>query len=598
MTPTPALRRSAARTLLRLWPLIRPVRVHMITAVCAAVFATGASLTIPLVLKWMVDGPVSTGDLAGVWAGGAVLLLMGGAEAVLAGLRRWVLARPLARVEASFRALLHARLQRVPMAFHDRWSSGQLLSRVTSDLNQIRMFLSFPLMYLVVNGTTILGGYAILLAQRWTLGMVLLAPVVPLLVLCAVFESRYLVASLRAQDQSGDLATAVEESVLGIRIIKGFGRQRHQIDTLVGLAGRIRDTELDKARQLAVVRAASALLPELALGAALVIGVAQVAGGDLSAGTLVAFLTTALALRWPVESIGSLLAMGNEAAAATQRCFEVLDEPEEGEREPKPTAVTTTRTGPGELVFEGVEFRYPDALAGSPPVLRGVDLRVRAGETVAVVGATGCGKTTLTALVTRMHDPTGGRILLDGVDITDMPRERLRTEVAVAFEEATLFATTVADNVLLGGDGLGEADMWSALEVAQAAAFVAALPQGARTEVGERGSRLSGGQRQRLALSRAIIARPRYLVLDDFLSALDIRTEVLVEAALHDVLADTTALVIAHRPSTVLLADRVALLSGGRIAAVGTHRQLLRENTEYADLMGSGPQLRGGGDDR
>ncbi|MEY8042322.1 ABC transporter ATP-binding protein [Saccharopolyspora cebuensis] len=598
------------RTLLRLWPFVRPVRSRLFTSVFVGVLASCTGLVIPLVLKWMVDGPVTGGDSAGVWLGGCYLLLLGGAEAGLSGLRRWLVARPLAGVEASLRNALYQRVQRLPMSFHDRWTSGQLLSRGTTDLNQIRSFLTFPLTYLVVNGATIVVGFVILLWQRWTLGLTLLIPVLVLLALCSVFEVRYLVASRQAQDHVGDLTTVVEESVLGIRIIKGFGRHRSQARAFASLARQVRTAELRKARLLAAIWAVSTALPELAIGAALVLGAVQVANGGLSAGTLVAFLSTALALRWPTESIGSLLAMSNEAAAATERYFEVMDQrtEQEGIGAAKTTRAapgmsvaageTTDRiargatapgkgggTEPGELAFEGAEFRYPDSPQDAPAALRGVDLQVRPGETMALVGATGSGKTTLTALVPRLYDATGGRILLDGRDITSLTREELRALVAVAFEEATLFSATVAENVLMGREGLRKADLLRALEIARAHEFVSALPHGLRTQVGEQGLTLSGGQRQRLALARAVAARPRYLILDDPLSALDIRTEAMVETALRRILADTTALVVAHRPSTVLLADRVALLSQGRIAAVGTHHELLRNNAEYAALM-------------
>jgi ATP-binding cassette subfamily B protein len=239
----------------------------------------------------------------------------------------------------------------------------------------------------------------------------------------------------------------------------------------------------------------------------------------------------------------------------------------------------------GGLRFEGVRFAYPDAPASSPPVIDGVDLHVRAGETMALVGATGSGKTTLTALVPRLHEASGGRILLDGTDVGTLSRAELRARVAVAFEEPTLFSASVRENVLMGSEDAADEDVRRALRVAQADGFVTALPHGLDTEVGEQGLSLSGGQRQRLALARAVVGRPRFLVLDDPLSALDVHTEAAVEAALREVLASTTALVVAHRPSTVLLADRVALLSNGRIAAVGSHHELLRDSPEYAALM-------------
>ncbi|MFF6953687.1 ABC transporter ATP-binding protein [Streptomyces iakyrus] len=598
-TPAPAQDRSAVRTLLRLWPYVRPVRARLFGAASVAIVASCVGLVIPLALKWMVDGPIADRDPAGVWLGALFLLLLGFTEALLFGLRRWLVARPLSHVEASMRAALYRHLQRLPVAFHDRWASGQLLSRGTTDLMLLRMFLAFPLTFLLVNGVTILVGVIIMLLQDWTLGLVILGPAVPVMVTCVIFERRYAKLARRAQDQVGDLTTVVEESVLGIRIIKGFGRHRSQERAFRDLSKTLRGTELRKARLLATIWGVIVTLPEVAIGAALVVGVVQVADGVLSAGTLVAFLSTALALRWPVESIGFLLAMSQEAATATERYFEVMDAEVEGAADAPaataPDSDTGTGSGTGQggtgqvrdrgLRFHDVRFRYPDAPPDSPPVLQHIDLHIRPGESMALVGATGSGKTTLTALIPRLYELTSGRITLDGVDITGLSREALRAKVAVAFEEPTLFSASVGDNVLMGAkDTAGHADLERALAVAQAG-FVHSLPQGTDTPVGEQGLSLSGGQRQRLALARAVVAQPEFLVLDDPLSALDVHTEAAVEAALRQVLADTTALIVAHRPSTVLLADRVALLSGGRIAAVGTHHELLRTNAEYAHLM-------------
>ncbi|MCT7351089.1 ABC transporter ATP-binding protein/permease [Streptomyces sp. 15-116A] len=614
--PAAEQNRSTVRTLLRLWPYVRPVRVRLFTAAFVAILASCIGLVIPLVLKWMVDGPIADRDPAGVWLGALYLLLLGLAEALLFGFRRWLVARPLSRVEAEMRADLYRHLQRLPVAFHDRWPSGQLLSRGTTDLMLLRMFLAFPLTFLLVNSVTIIVGVIIMLAQDWTLGLVILVPAVPVLVTCVIFEKRYSKAARAAQDQVGDLTTVVEESVLGIRIIKGFGRHRSQARAFRELSGKLRGTELHKARLLATILGVIVTLPEVAIGAALVLGCVQVADGKLSAGTLVAFLSTALALRWPVDSIGFLLAMSQEAATATERYFEVMDEAPEstvavaaGSRAAGAMGVpplersrewgrvgaaaprsAEQRTPPpahnnAGLRFENVTFRYPDAPSGSRPVLDRIDLHIRPGESLALVGATGSGKTTLTALVPRLHEVTSGRITLDGEDITAMSREELRSRVAVAFEEPTLFSATVSENVLMGA---GEDELERALGVAQAD-FVHALPDGVHTQVGEQGLSLSGGQRQRLALARAVVGRPDFLVLDDPLSALDVHTEAAVEAALRRVLADTTALIVAHRPSTVLLADRVALLSGGRITAVGTHHELLHNSPEYAHLMAAEP---------
>ena len=349
------------RTLLRLWPYVIPVRTRMAGAALVAIVASCLGLVFPLVLKWMVDGPVKDRDTGGIWLGALWLLLLGLAEAGLFGFRRWLVARPLAGVEAAMRADLYRHVQRLPVAFHDRWPSGQLLSRGTTDLMLVRMFLTFPLTFLLVNGVTILVGFVILLKQQWSLGLVLLVPVVPLVILCSVFETKYSLVARRAQDQVGDLTTVVEEGVLGIRIIKGFGRHRSQSLAFRELTGKLRTTELGKAGLLASIWALITTIPEIAIGAALVLGTIQVADGDLSAGTLVAFLSTALALRWPVESIGFLLAMSQESATATARFFEVMDVREEPEAEPGRDGGGEGGGGEDGLRFEGVSFRYPDA---------------------------------------------------------------------------------------------------------------------------------------------------------------------------------------------------------------------------------------------
>jgi ATP-binding cassette subfamily B protein len=313
--------------------------------------------------------------------------------------------------------------------------------------------------------------------------------------------------------------------------------------------------------------------------------VVAVAHQSLTLGQLVAFLTLYLQLIWPIVSLGWLLALTQEAASASRRIFEVLDvQPTILDPESPVAAEAGTS-----LVFENVHFRFEDA---ESEVLRGVDLSIEAGETMALVGAVGCGKTTLTALVPRLYDVTGGRILLGGVDIRDLRLDQLRHSVTTAFEDATLFSASVRENLTLGRAGITEDDVTEAIEVAQAE-FVYELPFGLETRIGEQGLSLSGGQRQRLALARAVLGRPRVLVLDDPLSALDVHTEAQVEAALRRVLASTTALVVAHRPSTVLLADRVALLQDGRITAVGTHSELLATVPAYRNLLSQSAELEG-----
>ncbi|GGL88667.1 ABC transporter ATP-binding protein [Nakamurella endophytica] len=585
--------RSSVASLRRLYPYARPALPALLWSTVTAIVATVCSLAFPLAIQWIIDGPITDRDLSGLVWPAVVLVLLGAGEAGLFWVRRLLAARPSMQVEARMREALYAHLQRLPVAFHDHWPAGQLLSRAVSDLSTIRRFLGFALVFLVVNVATFVVGVIILLSLSWRLGLVVAALAVPLIVLCLRYETRYQVLARRSQDQVGDLATTVEESVLGIRILKAFGRSRDLGRSFLAQARGLRDTELTKARVISVLWATIIALPEIALGVVLLLGIQEVADGTLTAGTLVAFFGTAMSLRWPIDSLGWLLAVTNDAAAAADRYFEVMDVPVTVTSPERPVRPARRE---GHLEFRDVRFGFPDAQdrPGRPAeVLRGVDLELHPGESVAVVGATGSGKTALTALVNRLYDVTGGAVVLDGVDVRDLDLADLRSRVAVAFEEPTLFSASVRENVLLGHPDADDDEVRRALRVAHAD-FVEDLPWGLDTRIGEQGLSLSGGQRQRLALARAVVGRPSVLVMDDPLSALDIHTEAQVEKALRSVLHGTTALIVAHRASTVLLADRVALLADGRVAAVGTHSELLATVPGYGDLLAT--DARGGAD--
>jgi ATP-binding cassette subfamily B protein len=544
----------------------------------SAAAATAAGIAVPLVIRRVVDGPIARRDPDGLLILGALALLLGIVEALLIFIRRWVQSSTALGIETRIRADLYAHLQRLPIAFHDRWQSGQLLSRATSDLGVIRRFLSFGLIFLVVNVATYATVVALLLHMDWPLGIVVAASAVPLFYLSRRFTRAYIRASRRLQDQQGDLTTLIEESAQGVRTIKSFGRRGHMSERFGARARLVHDTAVGKTRLLARTWAEFDLVPNLTLGVVLVAGSAAVARGDLTIGALVAFVSLQLMLVWPIDALGWIIATGQEAMTAADRIFEVFDTPPSIVDRPGAVQV---RDLDGHVRFEGVEFGYPGSDA---PVLRGVDLEIRPGETLALVGATGSGKTTLTALVPRLYDVTAGRVSLDGRDVRDIRLASLRGLVGVAFEEPTLFSMSVRENLTLGRVDASDAEIRSALAVAQAD-FAYELPWGLETRVGEQGLSLSGGQRQRLALARAVLARPRVLVLDDPLSALDVHTEALVEAALARVLRGTTALLVVHRPSTVSLADRVALLEDGRIAATGTHSELLDTVPAYRAVL-------------
>jgi ATP-binding cassette subfamily B protein len=582
-------RSGTVRTLLRLMPFVRPALSRIVLGMVAALLAGLVALGIPLVLQALVDGPLATGDASQVWPAAIVVLVLGILEAAFIMARRFFVLTPGTHVEAAMRTTLYAKLQDLPVAFHDKWASGQLLSRAMSDLGLIRRWLSFGVVLLIVNLVTIVVGAVVLFFWNWILALVFLVCSIPLWIYGYVFEQKYSVVARRSQDQQGDLATAVEESVHGIRVLKAFGRGKYSLEKFTRQADELRGTELDKAKAIASIWLWLLLVPDVAFALCLGGGVWLVSQDQMTGGSLLAFFATATVLRFPIESIGFLLSMTFDTRTAVDRLFEVLDEPNPITDPADPTTVAEPR---GRLTFENVHFRYQDAAADVPDLVDGVDLELEPGETMALVGLTGSGKTTLTALVTRLYDVSSGAIRLDGVDIRDLTREELRRRIAMAFEDATLFSASVRDNVLLGrpelvpGSPEAEAVVTEALEIAQAE-FVAELPEGLDTTVGEEGLSLSGGQRQRLALARAVAAAPSVLVLDDPLSALDVDTEARVEAGLRRVLATTTALIVAHRPSTVQLADRVALLEGGRVTAVGTHSHLLATNDHYRYVISS-----------
>ncbi|WP_434970897.1 ABC transporter ATP-binding protein [Microbacterium sp. bgisy207] len=580
---------STVRALARLLPFARPVLPRLILGGVSAMLASVLALMFPLVLEAIVGGPIASGDPGQIVWGAVAVLVLGLAEAAMVWARRWFVLAPSTRVEYALRTTFYRRLQRLPVAFHDRWQSGQLLSRMMQDIGIIRRWLAFGLVLLVVNVLTIIVGAVLLFRWHWLLGVVFLVTSAPLWYAGYRFEKRYGTLARQSQDQAGDLATSVEESVHGIRVLKAFGRGSHALQKFSRQAETLRQTEIHKARAVGLIWFWLVLLPDIAFALALGVGIALIQMGQLNEGELIAFFAMATVLRWPMESIGFLFSFLLDARTATDRIFEVFDEVD---TITDPATPKTLREPRGELAFEGVHFRYQDAPEGQRDLLDGVDLVLRPGETMALVGLTGSGKTTLTTLPTRLYDVTGGRVTLDGVDVRDLTLAELRTHIGMAFEDATLFSQTVRENVLLGREDLepgspeAERVMREALEVAQAH-FVDDLPDGVDTVIGEEGLSLSGGQRQRLALARAVAARPAVLVLDDPLSALDVDTEALVEDALRRVLAETTALVIAHRPSTVMLADRVALLEDGRVTAVGTHSELLRESEHYRYVISS-----------
>lgn len=571
-------------TMSRLWQTVRPIRFRLYLGLLSALTASLVALGIPQVLEVVVNRLHVGAASATVWTGGAVVLALGLVEAALIWLRRVFAVAPSTLVEKDIRVRFYAKTQHMPVSFHDGWGSGQLLSRMMSDINTIRRWIAFGMIMLVTTSVTIVVGMVLLVRSSWVLALIFFLAAVPVTVIAYRFHREFSVLSRLSQDQNGDLATTIEQSVQGIRVLKAFGRGPSALEGFTEQAEELRRTEVRKATSMARFDMFMFMLPELALGIALFVGLHLVAGGSISVGQLASYFATATLVVGPVRMLGMLFGQMVNASTALDRHYEVMDEENTITSPESPIAVDTSAAR-GAVSFEGVHFRYEDAPGHVKDVLDGVDLEIRPGETMALVGVTGSGKSTLLQLVPRLYEVTEGRVRIDGVDVRDLALPDLRTLTAVAFEDATLFSDSVRDNVLLGADpALSDAAAEELLHLALRTAdatYAYELPDGVDTRIGEEGMSLSGGQRQRLALARAIAARPAVLLLDDPLSALDTRTEETVTGRLREVLEGTTTLIVAHRTSTVALADRVALLDGGTVVAVGTHTELMASSARY-----------------
>lgn len=566
-------------------PYLLPYRTRWIAMVTVAIASLAATVSIPLMTKAVIDGPVRHQDQQGLWLLGTAAMGVGLTEAVLWFIRRWLAARATMGVEADIRKDLYARLQVLPMSFHGRWQSGQLLSRIMNDLSTIRRFMSFGMLFLLLNGLQITVVTVILLTMYWPLGVVVVVSIVPITLTVMHFQQEYTRLSRRAQDQAGHVATHVEESALGLRVVKSFGREDYVYDRFDEQLTNLYETQIDRVSVSAKFWTLLEVIPNLTLIVVLGFGAYAAGEGHVTMGTLVAFITMMLSLVWPISSLGFLLSMTQESFTAANRIAEIFDSPIDIADGP---VDQTPRDGRLELVDVG--FRFPDS---EDWALRHVTVTVEPGETLALIGSTGSGKSVLAALVSRLYDVTEGSIRIDGRDIRDFTLPALREAVATAFEDPTLFSMSVAENLRLGRPNASDDELAQAIDVA-AAQFVYDLPFGLATRIGEQGLSLSGGQRQRLSLARAILAAPKILVLDDTLSALDVHTEAVVEEALRRVLHSVTGIVVAHRASTVLLADKVALLENGTITHVGTHAELLAEVPQYRYLLAADDELDDG----
>ena len=557
---------------------MRPYLGLVIVFGLAQLGSLAAAASIPKVIQLIIDGPIAHHQLSQLLPMAGLLVLIGLLEFVLVYVRRTFSGTASLRMETDLRNDFYAHLQNLQVSFHDNWQSGQLLSRAISDIATVRRFVSLGLIWFLQTVVTSAVVLVLMWSLDWKLAIVVAICMLPIVYFSNKFHNKYKLIARRLQDQQGDLTTVIEEMATGVRIIKAFGRMPLMQKRFEDQARLLRSTSLEGIRARAILWTQINFLPNLSLVAVLLLGGFNVVQGSLTIGGLIAFMSYVFMLTWPMDAIGWVLAMSEECQTACERLNEVLDSRPEIANRPGARAMETSR---GRIEFRGVGFKYPKS---DEWILRNLNLVVEPGETVGIVGRTGSGKTTLAYLLPRLYDVAEGQVLLDGVDVRDLHLRSLRSHIGVAFEDPILFSASVHENLVMGRPVVSDEELKRAIDVAQAG-FVWDLPWGLETRVGEQGYTLSGGQRQRLALARAVLGSPPVLVLDDPLSSVDVHTEALIEESLSRVLEGVTGLLVVHRPSTLALADRVALIDGGTVVATGTHTELMKSNDLYRALL-------------
>ncbi len=569
-------------TVRRLFGFLRPYRGQVIVSALLAIGSQVAVLTIPYLTGRAIDATrAGHRDRSALMLDAALIVAAGGLQGVLMFWRRFLAGRLSLAVEYDLRNAMYRHLQRLSFGFYDRHQTGQLMSRATVDLQSVRFFLGYGLIFFSQNLITVVIVIAALVAIDWQLALIAIA-ISPAMMVAAYRYSRISHPVLKdVQQRIADVTTHAEENIVGVRVVKAFAQEKRETGRFAALAQRVFDQAVRAAAIQARYVPMLQSLPNLAIAAVLLVGGYGVIHGTLTLGSFFAVNGYLLLLVVPLRSVGMWVGQYQRAMASGERIFEVLDVDRDIVERPEAGPLPD---GPGHIRLEGVEFGYEPGR----PVLRDVDLDVAAGSTVALIGPTGCGKTTLTALIPRFYDVGAGRVTVDGADVRDVKLDSLRADVGIVSQDTFLFSTTVAENIAYGTPAATPEEIVRAARQAQAHEFICDLPDGYETRVGERGLTLSGGQRQRIAIARALLMNPRILILDDATASVDATTEAKIKLALREVMKGRTTLIIAHRLSTISLAERVVVLEAGRIVAQGTHADLIEASDVYRQIHSHG----------
>jgi ABC-type multidrug transport system fused ATPase/permease subunit len=565
----------------RLLGFLRPYRWSLIVSIVLAAGSQAIAIALVRITQSVIDNAIRPQDERMLWVLIAVVLALGLVRALLMVGRRFISGRQALGVEYDMRNALYAHLLRLSFGFYDRHQTGQLMSRATVDLQAVRFFLGYGLIFFFQHVLTIVGVTAIMFWTNWKLALIALA-ITPVLVALAYRYSHVSHPVLRdVQQKMADVATVAEENIVGVHVVKSFAQEAQEQEKFRRRSDAVFRQSVLANRQRSIYVPLLSFVPLLAQAGILLVGGWMVVHGSLSVGQFFAFNLYVTMLILPLRMLGMWIGQSQRATASGERIFQILDEPEDIAERP---GALELPPGPGRIDFRNVSFGYdPDRL-----VLSGVDLEIAPDHSVAIIGHTGSGKTTLTALVPRFYDATDGAVLIDGVDVRDVTLGSLRSQIAVISQDPFLFSTTVRENIAFGAPGASDEEIESAARLAQAHDFIAQLPDGYDTVIGERGITLSGGQRQRIAIARAIVLNPRILILDDATASVDATTEARIRLGLREAMRGRTTLIVAHRLSTISLADEVVVLDHGRVAARGSQEELGESSPVYREIYEHG----------